>query len=256
MTKSTSNNNLQPPAFELKGSLFTLTVLLLRRTELALLDQQLSAKINQAPGFFQNAPVVIDLAELSETSQLDFSALSALLQARGMVPVGIRNGPEQLQHAARLAGLPKLPENRPIRRSEPEEDSEKSSSAEKSSPAESVAAPSGIVKTRSRIVTQPIRSGQQVYAPQGDLIILGAVSNGAEVLADGHIHVYGPLRGRALAGVKGDDRARIFCNSLEAQLISVAGNYRILDEPNEADKNKAVQIFLVNDKLVIESLSR
>ena len=255
MTKPISNNN---SAFELKGSLFTLTVLQLHRPELALIDQQLSAKINQAPGFFQNAPVVIDLAELPHECELDFSALSAMLRARGMVPVGTRNGAESLQHAARLAGLPTLPENRPIRRSGPADDTAISAAAaaDDDTAAEIASAPIGIVKTRSRLYTQPIRSGQQVYAPQGDLIILGAVSDGAEVLADGHIHVYGPLRGRALAGVKGDGTARIFCNSLEAQLISVAGNYRILDEPSEADKNKPVQIFLIDDKLMIESLGR
>jgi septum site-determining protein MinC len=109
---------------------------------------------------------------------------------------------------------------------------------------------------RNRIVNHPIRSGQQIYAAEGDLIVLGTVSAGAEVIADGNIHVYGVLRGRALAGVKGDVEARIFCHSLEAELISIMGRYRISEQIDPTDRGKAVQIHLAEDRLVIEPLIR
>ncbi|MCB1816270.1 MAG: septum site-determining protein MinC [Candidatus Competibacteraceae bacterium] len=260
MKTAVPTDNQQRPAFELKGSLFTLTILQLKRTDLVLIDQQLLIKINQAPSFFQNAPVVIDLSELTDKDKpLDFAALSAILRSRGMVPVGIRNGTESLQTAARMAGLSILPDHRATatRRATPAPAQMPSADQKKT---DEQLAPDIIPGTDntsySRLFTQPIRSGQQIYAPKGDLIVLGAVSNGAEVLADGNIHIYGPLRGRALAGVKGDNTARIFCHSLEAQLISIAGNYRILDEPDEAEKNKPKQIFLTNEKLMIEQLAR
>jgi len=245
MKSATSTASASNSAFELKGSMFTLTILQLQQADLAQIDRQLLAKINQAPGFFQNTPVIIDLSGLpANTPALDFAKLVGLLRSRSLVPVGIRDGAEALQTAARTAGLPILPDT-PVVRAKP---------SDSASPVETTSDEPN--KPHSRLITQPIRSGQQVYAPQGDLIVLGAVSNGAEVLADGNIHIYGPLRGRALAGVKGDQTARIFCNSLEAQLISVAGNYRILDEPDKADKNKPKQVFLLNEKLMIEPLSR
>jgi septum site-determining protein MinC len=105
------------------------------------------------------------------------------------------------------------------------------------------------------VITQPVRSGRQVYAHQGDLVVLATASPGAELLADGHIHVYGPLRGRALAGVSGDTRARIFCRSLEAELVSVAGYWRVRDDIPEDLIGKPVQIFLEDERVMIEPLS-
>ena len=104
------------------------------------------------------------------------------------------------------------------------------------------------------MITQPVRSGQQVYAPGGDLIVLAPVSAGSELLADGHIHVYGPLRGRALAGVRGDTNARIFCQSLEAELVSVAGQYKVAEDLRRQQWKEAVQISLEGDSLKIEAL--
>jgi len=229
----------QPP-FELKGSLFTLTVMHLYQLERSAIERYLAEKIKQAPSFFNNTPVVIDLENLAEPLKdgMDFGGLYTLLRGRGMVPVGVRNGSVELQTAAQLAGLPVLPDNRatsttrkPERAAEP-------------------------VHARSRLVSHPVRSGQQLYAPEGDLIILGAVSAGAEVIADGNVHIYGVLRGRALAGVRGDIEARIFCQSLEAELISIAGRYRISEQLDPADRGKATQVYLVEDRLIIEHLTR
>ena len=104
------------------------------------------------------------------------------------------------------------------------------------------------------LVDRPVRSGQQIYARDTDLIIMGQVGAGAEVIADSNIHVYGPLRGRALCGVSGNARARIFCQSLEAELVSVAGNYRMLETIPEDLRGRPAQIWLDDDRLNIEPL--
>ncbi len=110
-----------------------------------------------------------------------------------------------------------------------------------------------IVK-QPQLLRRPVRSGQQVYARDTDLIIMGQVGPGAEVIADNHIHVYGPLRGRALCGVSGNTEARIFCQSLEAELVSVAGNYRVLESIPEDLRGKPAQIWLDDERLNIEPL--
>ncbi|MCP5196836.1 MAG: septum site-determining protein MinC [Gammaproteobacteria bacterium] len=228
----------EAPPFELKGSLFTLTVLHLFHLDRSAIERQLAEKIKQAPSFFNNTPVVIDLEGMTDSPEgLDFNGLYELLRAHGMVPVGIRNGTPMQQAAARLAGLPVLPESRAANNGKKLERTESAS-------------------MRSRIVNHPIRSGQQIYAPDGDLIVLGAVSAGAEVIADGNIHIYGVLRGRALAGVRGDTESRIFCQGLEAELVSIAGRYRISEQIEPSDRGKAAQIRLAEDRLIIEQLNR
>lgn len=226
----------ETPPFELKGSLFTLTVLRLFQLDRAAIERHLTEKIKQAPSFFNNTPVVIDLEGMIDSSNgLDFNSLYELLRTHGMVPVGIRNGTPMQQAAARLAGLPVLPESRAA------------NNGNKTERVESA-------PVHNQLINHPIRSGQQIYA-SGDLIVLGAVSAGAEVIADGNIHIYGVLRGRALAGVKRNAKARIFCQSLEAELISIAGNYRISEQIEPSDRGKAVQIYLVEDRLLIENLN-
>lgn len=228
------------PPFELKGSLFTLTVLHLRQVELDVIDRHLAAKTRQAPGFFSNAPVIIDLGLLPKTVvSVDFAGLCDRLRKCGMIPMGIRNGSAELQAVALLAGLPALPEGRPQVLAK---QAEKAKSEE----------PHGY----SKIITQPVRSGQRIYVPDGDLILMGTVSPGAEVLADGNIHVYGRLRGRALAGAKGNTEVRIFCQSLEAELVSIAGRYRVIEQLDESLRDRPVQMFLLEDRLAIEPLSR
>lgn len=255
MKRRTVNSARSPDMpFELKGSLFTLTVLQLWRTDLDAIERHLRSKIEQAPGFFQNVPVVLDVAELEDTP--DFSALTGLLRRHSLLPVGVRNASVALQDAAVQAGLAILRADRsdiPRPAAPPAKDS-----APKSTPAATDSAATSPPQSgaHNRLHLQPVRSGQQLYVPDGDLIVVGTISVGAEVLADGNIHVYGPLRGRALAGVRGNTQARIFCQSLEAQLVSVAGSYRVLDEPRDVDKNQPVQIYLEDERLVIEPLAR
>jgi septum site-determining protein MinC len=229
------------PPFELKGSLFTLTVLHLFQLDRTAIERHLAEKVKQAPSFFNNTPVVVDLEDLAAPPNgldgVDFRGLYDLLRRHGMAPVGIRNGGPEFQAAARQAGLPVL------------SDSRSANAVKKPERAE----PASI---RNRIINHPVRSGQQIYAADGDLIVLGTVSAGAELIADGNIHIYGTLRGRALAGVKGDIETWIFCHSLEAELISIAGRYRISEQIDSTDRGKSVQIHLVDDRLVIDHLTR
>ncbi len=118
----------------------------------------------------------------------------------------------------------------------------------------SASVPEPRLSTRSLLVTQPVRSGQRVYAKGTDLIVLASVGHGAEVMADGHIHIYGTLRGRALAGVRGDTECRIFCRDLKAELISIAGHYRVNEDLDESVQGRSVQIYMQDTALIIESL--
>ena len=110
-------------------------------------------------------------------------------------------------------------------------------------------------KPRTLLRTEPVRSGQQIYAAGGDLVVLAAVGAGAEVLADGNIHVYGPLRGRAIAGAAGDTSARIFCASLDAELVSIAGFYCVSESIDPAFAKQRVQISLAGEQLLFERLA-
>jgi septum site-determining protein MinC len=219
------------PAFELKGNLLSLLVLRIFQNDYDVLCAQLLEKLTQAPQFFQNAPLVLEL-HTSEPLNFSLSNLVEFLRQHRLMPVAIRGGNLEQQAEAIKLGLGILPEAK-----------EKSSRRE--------ATPNN---TAAKIITQPVRSGQQVFAPHGDLIILSTVSAGAEVLAHRHIHVYGTLRGRALAGVNGDVQARIFCQHLDPELVSIAGQYQISDDIPETMRGKAAQIYCEEEQLKIQVL--
>ncbi|ALG68189.1 septum site-determining protein MinC [Beggiatoa leptomitoformis] len=242
-----NSSETQSPAIELKGNLLTVMVLRLLDTNQVRITEQLIDKVSQAPSFFQNAPVIVDLSTLNheDDTLLNLKELILLLRQQGLVPVAVRGGVLQYHEVALQLSLGVLPESqRAIR--------------PKREPLTVVApanlSPPPMPKVPFKVVTQPIRSGQQVVAPQGDLIVLATVSPGAEILAQRHIHVYGALRGRALAGVNGDTDARIFCQHLDAELVSVAGHYQINEELKEHVRGKPAQIYLENDKLKIHVL--
>jgi len=219
-------------SFQLKGSMLTLTVLQLMNNNIVQFTQQLEQTVNQSPNFFKNAPVVIDLKEMDDPeSEIDFPEIIAQLRKHQMIPVGMRNAFNDHQKiAAKEAGIGILSD-------------EKSASKKKE-----------IKQYSSTLITQPVRSGQQVYANQSDLVILAPVGAGAEVLADGDIHVYGALRGRALAGVSGNKNARIYCRQLDPELISIAGHYKLNEDIQTPDNAQHIQIRLEEDKLQIESV--
>lgn len=221
---------MNTPAFELKGNLLTLMVLKVLENNEDKIASQLSQKIQQAPDFFKQAPLVIDLQAIQAES-FNLGELVKTVRHHQLIPVAIRGGNEQHKQTATSLSLGVLPDVKP-------------------KPAKT----SGPILT-DKIVTQPIRSGQQMVAPQGDLVILATVNPGAEVLAHRHIHIYGTLRGRALAGANGDEQARIFCQNLDAELVSVAGHYQISEEIKEDVRKKPVQIYINEEgKLKIEVL--
>lgn len=226
-------------AFELKGRMMTLSVLRILTPNLDAIAAQLDDKIASAPELFQNFPVLLDFEALAGESQIafDIARLDRLLRDRSFVPVGIRGAGEILTGIAAGVGIGVIAAG-----TGPDPGRGKSGPGD---------AP---VRTSNVLITKPVRSGQQIYAKGGDLVVLATVSPGAEVLADGNIHVYGPLRGRALAGVQGQADARIFCRELDAELISIAGHYRISENIQESERARPVQVRLHGGDLIIETL--
>lgn len=232
------DNILKSNAFKLKGRLYTLTVLSVLDVDYTLFAQQLSQVVAQAPRLFRATPVVLDCSAINP-ELLDLQKLMQLLRDHGLIPIGIQGGGTMLETVAQCHGLAVLnassTQDKPIV-------TPRRSAAPKAVKAEPV---------KTKLLTMPVRSGQQVVS-QGDLVLTAAVSPGAELLADGNIHVYGTLRGRALAGISGNKEARIFCQSLEAELVSIAGFYRLKDaiEPMKGP----CQIYLQDDRIQIELL--
>lgn len=231
-----------------RGGLFTLMVLRIADPK----DQEfftgVMETVAQSPNFFRHAPIVLDLADLAEAPPFNVAELVRRLRQHLLVPFAVQNGTEEQNKAAVNAGLAVLPEGRkpPERENRPEAPAQPRPAA--SEPVQRGAAGPTLV------ISKPIRSGRQVYAEGGDLIVLGSISPGAELLADGHIHVYGTLRGRAHAGVAGNAQARIFCRSLEAELVSIAGFWRVRDDLPDDLIGKPSQLHLDGERLVIEPL--
>lgn len=223
------------PALQLKGGMVTLTTLHLRESDVDRVTHQLEQKIRQAPHLLRHAPLILDVSRLSPPlSAASLVELFQLLRSKNLIPIGIRGGSSSLKDAALSLGLAIFPE-------------EKAHPSSTLSPSEEPGSP-------TRVVTHPVRSGQQIYVPGGDLIILSSVSHGAEVLADGHIHIHGALRGRALAGVRGSRNALIYCKSLEAELVSIAGQYQISEDLKETAWKQASCIRLEGERLRITGM--
>jgi septum site-determining protein MinC len=234
--------------FDLRSAALSLIVVALKTTDLAVLASELAARFG-AGDMFDGDPVAIDLAQVnSAEGSIDFAALTALLRDYRMAPVVVRGGSEEQIAAARAAGLAQAPAPaaRPARE-EPVEEAPPEAKVEEEPPP----APTAV----TMLVDKPLRSGQRVYAKGGDLVVLAVVSFGAEVIADGNVHVYAPLRGRAIAGALGNTEARIFAACMEAQLISIAGLYRSGDTAVPAElRGKPAQVRLQGEKLVLEEL--
>ncbi len=254
------------PCLQFKGSMVPLTTLELLYFDPDKFSQILQEKIRQAPNLFKNLPLVLSLDKFAEDiNDLNFLQIRELCAAQELQLIGVRaTDPDQIA-AAESAGLAVLQPSRG-RQDNPEEPTQTTQqesptsqasvpqveSTEKGNPENSTAPANG--QTANRVIRTPIRSGQQVYAPGGDLIIMAPVSAGAEILADGNIHVYGPLRGRALAGVRGNTDAMVFCQSLEAELVSIAGQYKISEDLQGNHWKKPSLLKLEDDRLVIREL--
>lgn len=224
-------------SFRLKADMVALTVMQLQSTELTNIAAELKTTIARAPKFFHQAPLLIDVQGIDANS-LNIKDFLSLFADQSVLPIGIRGLNEQQQAVAAELGIACM----------------QSSSSVDSRPSEvkKVAAES---KQTARVMTKAVRSGTKVYAKDQDLIVIGPVNVGAECIADGNIHVYGPLRGRALAGATGNAEARIFCHELEAELIAIAGHYLVRENLDVPKKHAGMlQVFLKNNKLSIESI--
>ncbi|MGL4859352.1 MAG: septum site-determining protein MinC [Enterobacteriaceae bacterium] len=224
---------IQSP-IELKGSNFTLSVIQLNQASPETIRLALLEKIQQAPAFLRNAPVVLNVSKLS--ADANWPAIKQAVEQTGLHVVGVSGWQQQdeLKQAVVAAGFPLLNEGNRQKQS-----------------ATPVAEP---VITRSKIVSTPIRSGQQIYARNSDLIVLAHVSAGAELVADGNIHIYGVMRGRALAGASGDGESQIFCTQLNAELVSIAGQYWLSDQIPAPFYGSACRICWRDNVLSIEPL--
>jgi len=232
-----------PAAVEFKSSTFSVPVLILSVNDVSIIEHQLQEKIQTAPEFFKHSPLVIDVQEINKQGiDIDIEGLTEALYKLNLLPVGIRGGTKQQNQKAIELGIPIHASQNSSAVAEPK----------KAQPAPPEPPPIADIVT-SMLITQPVRSGQRVYA-HGDLIIMATVSPGAEILAEGNIHVYGSLRGRALAGVQGNPNARIFCSDLQAELISIAGNYKVSEDLKDDSRNKPVQVYLQDHTLIIKDI--
>ena len=242
-----------PATFEIKSANLPLVSLLLKSPDLDALAAELNARFGDSPEFFDNDPMVLDLSPLQEQPDavIDIAGLVALLRRYRVLPVAARGGHPLQMQAALSAGLAAAPEAvaAPL-------------SLVRKEPAAPAPPPSALAEaalTSALIIDRPLRSGQQIYARGRDLVVLSMVNAGAEVVADGHIHVYAPLRGKAIAGARGFTQARIISMCLEPELISIAGVYRTAEVPLPADvQSKPTQVRLVGGaegKLVMEPIA-
>jgi len=236
------------------------TMLRLRSTDVELVERQLRAKVAKLPSLFLDAPVLVDLSGLGdEASSLALDDLVKVLRACRLVPVAAANIPDELRDAVAAAGLgvwrpPVAPRGRAADESEAAETPEPAPAATATSPA---ALPSPLPRpphAGPMVVTKPVRGGQVIHARDNDLVVLAPVNPGAQVIADGHLHIYAPLRGRAVAGAGGLPGARIFCQKLEAELVAIAGAYVMAEEIPAALRGRAAQVFLENGECRITAL--
>jgi septum site-determining protein MinC len=256
------------PFFEIRSGSVDTLLCVVKTTDLAALRDELIRRFEATPEFFANDVVVIDVRRLEADEQIALDELAALLSGVRLRPMGVVANPAQ--HGwVQASGLSLLDarDKRGATRASADHAADSADSIQaapaNTASAQSAPSPEPAAEPAARVVPaapptmvidRPLRSGQQIYAP-GDLVVLGLVSNGAEVIAAGNIHIYAPLRGRALAGVHGNHEARIFCTCLEPELISIAGIYRTTENPLAPELlGKPVQISLDQEKLIFEPL--
>jgi septum site-determining protein MinC len=261
-----------PQAFKLKGTAPALTLLYMLTDDLDAVERQLSDHLRQMPQFFLYAPIVVDLTELGN-ARVDLARLAELLRRHNLVPVAVRNPTDSQQVQAVSAGWAILQSGLAPGRKPPgaRPDARGASEGRASSPPAAPAtapdtppadAPAPVdlaepleTQLPGLVVRTPVRSGQVIHAVGGDLVVIAPVSSGAELIADGNIHVYGPLRGRALAGARGNSDVSIFCLGLEAEFISIAGRYLMADEIAKVVRGKPMRAYLEGESLVVTPLT-
>ncbi|WP_416412370.1 septum site-determining protein MinC [Pantoea sp. App145] len=230
---------------EFKGSSFTLSVVHLHHSQPEVIRQALQDKIDQAPGFLKNAPVVLNVSALN--GDINWKQMQQAISATGLRIVGVSGCKDDaLKKMIARAGLPVLSEG---------SDRKKRNDAPAVVPEPAPIPVVAETVNKTRIINTPVRSGQQIYARNADLIVTSSVSAGAELVADGNIHIYGMMRGRALAGASGDRDCQIFCTNLAAELVSIAGEYWIMDQIPAEFFGKAARLCLKEGALTIQTLN-
>ncbi len=299
------------PVVELKGGMYTLLSLRLHSTDIDAIDKGLADKVKQAPGFFSNTPVVIDVTRIEDQPNFDAQAVIDKAREHRLMPVllNVSDREASLERDLSLPAIETSSRNVPMPTGEKQSSNKKRAASKDEQPSllhkptatrlkekslaiegvdddephehDDTSGEDALDQTGSntvsstkktpdthgdtgsfadyrtappKLITRPVRSGQQLYAKDADLIIMAHVGPGAEIVADNNIHVYGPLRGRALCGVTGNSNSRIFCQSLEAELVSVAGNYKVLEEIPEELFGKPAQIWFEDGRLNIDPL--
>lgn len=260
---------------EFKSSTFFTPILILFNNDIAAIEQSLQEKISLAPDFFKNSPLIIDVRELNK-SDLDISIneVTDMLRKIGLFPIGVRGGNERQNKQAQKLSIPvDTGRDNEISHAAHGKNPQKESAVQASeSTSVTRDGDDGITVTaapkahelsdsaiqtapvRSMLITQPVRSGQRIYA-HGDLVVMSQVSAGAEIMAEGNIHVYNSLRGRALAGVQGNTSARIFCLDLQAELVSIAGDYKTSEHIAKQMQKKPAQVYLQDHTLIIKEIA-
>ena len=217
-------------AIEIKGRMGTFMVLRMLTADTAEVLRQLDGHLSTAPDLLSGVPLVLAPADgLSVTAEMLREVVLGLKE-RGLLQVGVTNVSESLALAADLGLMRNL-----------------------AAPSRDKPVAAAVAAGPAQVVSQPVRSGQQIYARGGDLVVTAPVSAGAEIMADGHIHVYNTLRGRALAGVQGATEARIFCTDQRAELLAIAGHYLLSDQIDPALSGISTMAWLKGDLLQIQS---
>lgn len=261
------------PAFEVKGTIAPVTVLCLRSTELDRIEHELRARVEPAPQLFLNAPIVIDVADIeAELPSLSLPGLVERLKRCRLIPIGVAHLPAEQAPLAAEHGLAIVqlgfgrsrgaratsptvapPAAAPVAAAAPPV-AAPAPRAPEPAPLRAASAAASAESLSTLTVATPVRAGQVVYAQRSDLVVLAPVNPGAQVIADGHIHVYGRLMGRALAGAHGQSDARVFCQSLEAELVSVGGEFLTADDIPQKLRGKPAQIFVEHGSVRVAAL--
>ncbi|BBJ24724.1 septum site-determining protein MinC [Candidatus Nitrotoga sp. AM1P] len=273
----------EEPAFKLKIANLSLFVLYVHTTDMDQLKKQLDMRFNKTQDFFSNTPVALDLSAIANFNiSPDFTGLMSFMLDHGMRATGVVGGSTEQQEAAVQSGLGLFPDTiiRPALKSASTSTTTSSINAEDNQPElpglgiETGAGEpnnSRILDSDTQIqkpgpqtpptfrptmiISKPVRTGQRIYAEGASLVVLGVVNAGAELIADGDIHIYAPLRGRAIAGAQGNESARIFVHSLEAELVSIAGCFKVFENGiPENLRGKPVQVHLDCSDLIIQPL--
>lgn len=262
--------NKKPQLIEFKGTTLPVVSVTLHSLQSGPLAK-VATELFGDEAFFDGDAAVLELDRIDEaeiTEAVDWANLCTIFHSHGLNVIGVRGGSDELRASAAAAGLPSFAAFKRASRAVEESAPAAPVQAEpvpEVAPAPVQETPSPVVQTVATptlVIDRPLRSGQQAYARGGDLVILAAVNAGAEVIADGSIHIYAPLRGRALAGASGSTEARIFTTRFEAELVSIAGVYRTFDAgiPDQLS-GRPVQIQLsvseedASSRLTIEALA-